>query len=257
MATIVEICRIREVKTMKNNAPVKGSRTARTAAKPAGRHAARPQANHSKKSTPAKRASHGRFAFLNRKKAPRRPRKPMNKENLRTLMWLWCFPVGLSKLWRQSCTWRRGVKIGITAAMAAVLVAIFVIPTPSAGTYTTGVQMVSENPEVEVYGPALPSLIVPGYTHESTGSIIVNETANDVHYVYAADGARCYHEYECKFAFASSQRLTVYEAYHLGFEPCGRCNPPVYTPGSQLLEPGTEASDGTEGTEGTEAAPEA
>ena len=42
--------------------------------------------------------------------------------------------------------------------MAAVLVAIFVIPTPSAGTYTTGVQMVSENPEVEVYGPALPSL---------------------------------------------------------------------------------------------------
>ncbi|MBR2700293.1 MAG: hypothetical protein IKE76_17060, partial [Clostridia bacterium] len=66
---------------------------------------------------------------------------------------------------------------------------------------------------------------------ENTSSIIVDQVANDVHYVYAADGAECYHEYECKFAFASSQRLTVYEAYHLGFKPCGRCNPPVYVPG--------------------------
>ena len=31
-------------------------------------------------------------------------------------------------------------------------------------------------------------------------------------------------------AFDSSQRLTVYEAYYLGFEPCGRCKPPIYDP---------------------------
>ena len=95
------------------------------------------------------------------------------------------------------------------AAMAAVLVAVFVIPTPTANTFTTGIQMVADKPEVEVYGPALPSLIVQGYTRENTGSIIVDEVQSDVHYVYAADGADCYHEYECKFAFASSQRLTV------------------------------------------------
>ena len=81
-----------------------------------------------------------------------------------------------------------------------------------------------------VYGPALPALIVQGYTRENTGSIIVDQVANDVHYVYAADGAECYHEYKCKFAFASSQRLTVYEAYYLGFRPCGRCKPPIYDP---------------------------
>lgn len=162
-----------------------------------------------------------------RKKA----RKRLNSDNVKAALWLWCFPVGLSKMWRGSCTWPKGVKAGITAAMAAVLVAIFVVPTPTAETFSTGIQMVTDKPEVEVYGPALPTLIVQGYTRENTGSIIVDEVKSDVHYVYAADDADCYHEYECKFAFASSQRLTVYEAYHLGFKPCGLCNPPVYIPG--------------------------
>jgi hypothetical protein len=145
--------------------------------------------------------------------------------------------VGLSLLWRKNCTWKRGVKIAITALMGAILIAIFAFPTPDTDRYSSGIQMVASRPEAEVYGPALPSLIVPGYTHERTGSIIVEQQTASVHYVYAADGAQCYHEYDCKFAYASSQRLTVYEAYHLGFKPCGRCKPPVYTPGSQLLEP--------------------
>ena len=137
--------------------------------------------------------------------------KPVNRENLKTALWLWCFPVGLNKMWRRGCTWPRGVKIGITAAMAAIIAAIFIVPTPTAGKLTTGVQMVADKPEVEVYGPALPALIVQGYTRENTGSIIVDQVASDVHYVYAADGAKCYHEYKCKFAYASSQRLTVFE----------------------------------------------
>ena len=164
------------------------------------------------------------------RRSAKRPRQRGLSYNLKTFLWLWCFPVGLSKMWRSRCTWPRGVKIGITALMAGVLAAIFLFPTPARNA-NTGVNLVVGNPEVEVYGPALPALVVPGYTTEASGSIIVDEVANDVHYVYAADGARCYHEYECKFAYASSQRLTVYEAYHLGFEPCGLCNPPVYTPG--------------------------
>ena len=95
---------------------------------------------------------------------------------------------------------------------------------------TGGVQLVTNRPEVEVYGPDLPSFIVPGYTSEQTSSIIVPAVENDVHYVYAADGAKCYHEYKCKFAYASSQRLTPYEAYYLGFTPCNRCEPPIFDP---------------------------
>ena len=191
------------------------------------------------------------FIRHNKKKG----QKPVNHENLKTALWLWCFPVGLNKMWRKTCTWPRGVKIGITAAMAAIVAAIFIVPAPTAGKLTTGVQMVADKPEVEVYGPALPALIVQGYTRENTGSIIVDQVANDVHYVYAADGAECYHEYECKFAFASSQRLTVYEAYHLGFKPCGRCKPPQYIPGE--TDPITAQPLGTTSQTVTEeAAPE-
>ena len=182
---------------------------------------------------PAKGAKTG-YAMKKKKPVARKARRrsgPVLSDNVKTALWLWCPPVGLMKMWRSSCTWHRGVKIGITAAMAAILVAIFVIPTPDTAKFETGVQMVADKPEVEVYGPALPAVILPGFARENTGSIIVDDTASDVHYVYAADGADCYHEYECKFAFASSQRLTVYEAYHLGFKPCGRCNPPVYIPG--------------------------
>ena len=169
-----------------------------------------------------------------RKSAVKRPRKPLNRENVKTALFLWCFPVGLSLMWRRSCTWHKGVKAGISAVMAAILLAVIIAPIPRTDRQISGVQMVSGNPEVEVYGPALPSLIVPGYTNESTGSIIVDAVNSEVHYVYAAEGARCYHEYDCKFAFASSQRLTVYEAHFLGYDPCGRCKPPVYTPGSEL-----------------------
>ena len=215
------------------------AKTRAAKAAPVGRHAAKkPAAAHVNKIVksrkPASKSRPGSFGA----KLSRRMRRigawlkrPRNPSNVKTALWLWCFPVGLSKMWRSSCTWRTGVKIGITVAMAAVLAAVFIVPIPKVSGSVNGVQIVSDKPEVEVYGPALPSLIVPGYTQQSTGSIIVDEMESDVHYVYAADGARCYHEYECKFAFASSQRLTVYEAYYLGFEPCGRCNPPVYTPG--------------------------
>lgn len=164
------------------------------------------------------------------KKTAPRPRVSLkDNESLKTALWLLVPPVGLSKMWRRSCTWHPAVKACVSVAMAALLVAVLVVPTakaPSDG----GVQLVTNRPEVEVYGPDLPSFIVPGYTSEQTESIIAPAVENDVHYVYAADGAKCYHEYKCKFAYASSQRLTVFEAYYLGFQPCNRCKPPIYDP---------------------------
>ena len=162
-----------------------------------------------------------------------RPKKPRarlrDNPSLKTALWLLVPPVGLMKMWRRSCRWHPAVKAGISVVMAAALVAILVVPTAKPAS-NGGIQLVTNRPEVEVYGPDLPSFIVPGYTNEQTDSIIVPAVENDVHYVYAADGAKCYHEYKCKFAFASSQRLTTFEAYYLGFEPCNRCKPPIYDP---------------------------
>lgn len=159
------------------------------------------------------------------KKAGKRGMNP----NLKTALWLLFPPVGLSMMWRRSCRWPMALKAGLSTAMVMILAAIFILPTPAKNTLG-GVELVTNKPEVEVYGPDLPNFIVPGYTNDQTESIIVPGVENDVHYVYAADGAECYHEYKCKFAFASSQRLTVYEAYYLGFQPCNRCKPPIYDP---------------------------
>lgn len=168
-------------------------------------------------------------AARNRAAKPARPRKPKNPANRRVLSTLWLLPVGIPLMWQRSCTWHRGVKAAVTAAALALVAALLAFPLPSANRGVAGgIQMVNATDEVEVYGPDLPTYIVPGYTSDQGESVIVDVAENNIHYVYAADGAKCYHEYECKFAFASSQRLTVYEAYFLGFKPCNRCNPPKY-----------------------------
>ena len=94
-----------------------------------------------------------------RKPADKKPRakRALNRDNLNTALWLWCFPVGLSKLWRARCTWPKAVKVGITAAMAAILLAVFIVPTPGGRKPVTGVELVKGHPEGEVYGPALPA----------------------------------------------------------------------------------------------------
>lgn len=160
-------------------------------------------------------------------------RRGMNP-NLKTALWLLVPPVGLTLMWRRGCRWPMALKAGISVFMAAALVAVFLLPSPKTE-INGGVELVANKPEVEVYGPDLPNFIVPGYTNDQTESIIVPGVENDVHYVYAADGAECYHEYKCKFAFASSQRLTVYEAYYLGFKPCNRCKPPIYDPTTGII----------------------
>lgn len=148
--------------------------------------------------------------------------------NLKAFIWLVLFfPAGITLMWRNACTWPKGVKFAVSGIVAAAMITIFILPAPTSN-LSGGITLVGARPEVEVYGPELPSAIVTGYTRQNTDSIIVTDAQNDVHYVYAADGASCYHEYECKFAYASSQRLTVYEAYFLGFEPCGLCKPPEY-----------------------------
>lgn len=168
-----------------------------------------------------------------KKPKPEQAAKPKvrlrDNPSLKTALWLLVPPVGLTLMWRRSCGWHPAVKACISVAMVAILVAVLVIPSPTISN-SGGIELVTSRPEVEVYGPELPSFIVPGYTNEQTDSIIVPAVENDVHYVYAADGAKCYHEYKCKFAFASSQRLTTYEAYYLGFQPCNRCKPPIYDP---------------------------
>lgn len=108
--------------------------------------------------------------------------------------------------------------------------AVIIVPSPEKQ-HKGSIELHGIEPEVEVYGPELPEDIVEGFSNTPVESVIVNteDEEDDTLYVYAAKDAECYHLGTCKFAFASAQKLTVYEASMLGYRPCGRCNPPAYT----------------------------
>lgn len=114
--------------------------------------------------------------------------------------------------------------------ICAALIAVLVAPSPYEPA-VGGITLVGNEPKVSVYGPELPTNIIQGYSQPvNTHNVIIAEDAvDDTLYVYAAEGADCYHLWDCKFAFASSQKLTIMEAHFLGYEACGRCEPPTYT----------------------------
>ena len=156
-----------------------------------------------------------------------RRRKQNSAHILRCL--LLCFPHGLVLMWKNSCTWRRSLKIAITCVYVALALTVVLYPAP--GKEKSGsVEIVGLQREVEVFGPELPETMPESnYAYTATDSVVLTSNGNDdTVYVYASKGASCYHLFECKYAFASAQRLTVYEATFLGYAPCGLCHPPEY-----------------------------
>lgn len=125
-----------------------------------------------------------------------------------------------------------GKKTLVLLALSCVLLTgVLLCPSPY-NARRGGIELYGDDPEAEVYGPQLPETIVGGYTAPSIQSVVLPEETEgegDTLYVYASEGQERYHLYKCKFAYASAKRLTLYEAYYLGYKPCGICNPPSYT----------------------------
>lgn len=152
-----------------------------------------------------------------------------------TLKWLLiCFPYGLYLMWKRSCQWNLAVKGLVTLAIAALIVGVALIPEP-APKLKTSVTLVEAEPNAEIFGPDAPAGYDPSqYTVAEGGQdLIAVVEEDDTVYVYvsASEGSTYYHMSDCKYAFASSPRVTLYEAYIMGYNrPCGLCNPPLYEP---------------------------
>lgn len=145
---------------------------------------------------------------------------------------LLCFPYGLYLMWRKNCRWPVVFKSLVSLAFAALAVTIIAWPSPDRKTGTT-VTLVGAEPSAEVFGPELPQdYDASGYLVQSgDDSVIAAASTDETVYVYASstEGSTYYHLPDCKYAFASSQRMTLYEAYVLGYTtPCSLCNPPIY-----------------------------
>jgi len=151
--------------------------------------------------------------------------------NSRTLLWLLlCFPVGLSRMWRASCTWKHGVKYAISSLPVIALIAVMLYPSPSiAG--KGGVTLYGDDPSAEVYGPKIPQYYVLSDNNADTPSVIVPEDqlVDTRYFVYANSKGQNYHNTSCQYYSDAAKKLTVYEAFYYGYTPCRICNPPAYT----------------------------
>ena len=164
-------------------------------------------------------------------------RRPKRRDVKKWL--LICFPFGLYLMWKRSCRWPMALKAGLTALFACAVLAIIIVPAPErqAGTQ---VKLVGAEPNAEVFGPEMPAgYNISDYIVAEGGmDLIAPEVVDDAVYVYvsASKGSTYYHDSQCQYAYASSPRVTLYEAHVLGYTtPCGICNPPLYDPATDTV----------------------
>ena len=168
-----------------------------------------------------------------RRPVRRRAKRRRMSYNARTRLWLiLCYPVGLTRMWRGRCTWKLGTKYLISSIALVVLAAVMLAPAPQ-NVHRGSIELYGEEPEVEVYGPVLPQSYVARTTNSAAQSVIVRneDIVDDTFYVYASRNGKGYHLKSCEYYYDGSQKLTVYEAYFMGYRACSTCNPPVYTGG--------------------------
>lgn len=149
-----------------------------------------------------------------------------------TILWLILFfPIGIYRMWEPTCTWKNSVKYILSAVPALALAFILIWPI-GAAPVKGGVNLVGTEKVVEVYGPELPEKMVAGYARPADGTVLAAnpETENNTLYVYATDKQTRYHLGNCKFAFASGRKMTLYEANFRGLTPCQLCKAPAYNP---------------------------
>ena len=159
--------------------------------------------------------------------------KRSKRYNWFTLMWLiLCFPIGFLRMWNSRCSWHSAAKYSVSGLVIAALAVAFVLPSPYEAP-VGGLELYGDEPEVEIYGPELPEDYVPGYVAAVLESGVLppeDENAEERLIVYSTEEQECYHLLNCKFAYASGRRLTLFEADLLGLTPCGLCQPPAYVP---------------------------
>lgn len=152
---------------------------------------------------------------------------------------LLCFPYGLYLMWKRDCRWNMALKALTTAVFVCLAAAVLIVPSPDKRS-NTEVRLVGAEPNAEIFGPEMPE----GYdaseyvVAEGGLNLIAPEYVDDTVYVYASaeKGSTYYHTKMCQYAYASAPRVSLYEAYTLGYvTPCGICNPPLYDPATDTV----------------------
>lgn len=162
--------------------------------------------------------------------ARKRRRRINNQRILSVIASILLPPVGIFLVWRTR--WSTNARYCLTGLAVASMVAIVaLLPSPDARV-NGGVEWVGRERVAEIYGPELPTAMVTGYIAPVGQSVFVQEDEDERIYVFAVPGEDDYHLEDCKYAYATAQKMTLYEAYYHQYAPCTRCDPPIYELGT-------------------------
>ncbi|MGN0803382.1 MAG: hypothetical protein ACI4MF_12375 [Candidatus Faecivicinus sp.] len=165
-----------------------------------------------------------------RKPARNRRRRVGFRRILSVMMSILIPPLGIFLVWRTR--WSNSARYCLTGlAVICMVLIVALLPSPDARV-NGGIELVGREPSAEIYGPELPTATVTGYVAPVSQSVFAQDEDQSVEYVYAMINGTYYHTSECRYAYESAQKLTVYEAYYLGYKRCTECVPPEYVPGT-------------------------
>lgn len=140
-------------------------------------------------------------------------------------------PVGIFMVWRTR--WSTNARYCLTGlAVACLVLMVALLPSPDARVIG-GVELVGRKKVAEIYGPDLPTAMVTGYIAPVGESVFVQEDEEEMTYVMAVPGDKFYHQSGCRKAYATAQKMTLYETYFLEYSPCTICKPPIYQGGTK------------------------
>lgn len=139
-------------------------------------------------------------------------------------------PVGIFMVWRTR--WSNNARYCLTGlAVACMVLMVAMLPSPDVRV-NGGVELVGRKKVAEIYGPDLPTAMVTGYVAPVNESVFVQESEDDTVYVMAVPVDKLYHLEGCRKAYATAQKMTLYETFYLEYAPCNICHPPIYQQGT-------------------------
>ena len=174
-----------------------------------------------------RRASNVLSGARTQKKTGKRAKRISNHTVIRWLVC--CLPIGWILMWHPGCKWKKVNKVNITLATVAALTIVIcgaaLILDQSQKT-TGGVQLVSNKPLVEAYGPEIPEGVTYTFADSNTieqAVVVTPEPTVEPETAYCNDGGKYFHTENCRYVKEYTRCYYVTYLLNQGFDPCEEC----------------------------------
>jgi len=138
-----------------------------------------------------------------------------------------CFPLGLYVMWTKS-KWPQEVKVGVSAAVIVLLIAILLPLTNPPERERGGINLVEQKPQEDLQGPEAPAdrAVIEIYAPRYTSIILEPTSTPPPVMVYCNNGGKQYHSADCRYVRPTTPDVTLEQAIAAGYTQCKECDAP-------------------------------